>query len=307
MTQTEDSLIKPLHSSLFQAGPTPSVSVNGDLADSESFELVIRPQSGWIKIDWKELVAYRELLWFLVWRDILLRYKQTVLGGAWAILQPLIMLLTFTIVFGRMANLPSDGFVYPVFVFAGLIPWTLFSQGFGGSALSLVTNQSLLTKVYFPRVVVPIAAAAVFLVDVIISLGLYAVILLYYHVMPSWTVIFVPLLVVLSLLATLGLGLTLSALTVFYRDFRHIVPFLTQILMFVSPVFYSANMIKRPMYRWIMSLNPMFGIVTAYRSAILGIEWDFPCLAISSAVALGGFFFGMLYFRRTERRFSDFA
>jgi lipopolysaccharide transport system permease protein len=307
MTQTEDSLIKPLHSSLFQAGSTPSISVNGDLDDSESFELVIRPQSGWIKIDWKELVAYRELLWFLVWRDILLRYKQTVLGGAWAILQPLIMLLTFTIVFGRMANLPSDGFEYPVFVFAGLIPWTLFSQGFGGSALSLVTNQSLLTKVYFPRVVVPIAAAAVFLVDVIISLGLYAVILLYYHVMPSWTVIFVPLLVVLTLLATLGLGLTLSALTVFYRDFRHIVPFLTQILMFVSPVFYSASMIKLPIYRWIMSLNPMFGIVTAYRSAILGIEWDFPCLAISSAVALGGFFFGMLYFRRTERRFSDFA
>ena len=246
MTQTEDSLIKPLHSSLFQAGSTPSMSVNGDLADSESFELVIRPQSGWIKIDWKELVAYRELLWFLVWRDILLRYKQTVLGGAWAILQPLIMMLTFTIIFGRMANLPSDGFAYPVFVFAGLIPWTLFSQGFAGSALSLVSNQSLLTKVYFPRVIVPIAAAAVFLVDVIISLGLYAVILLYYHVMPSWTVIFVPLLVALSLLATLGLGLTLSALTVFYRDFRHIVPFLTQILMFVSPVFYSASMIKRP-------------------------------------------------------------
>jgi lipopolysaccharide transport system permease protein len=306
MTQTEDSLIKPSHSSLFQAVSNPSKSVNGHLADSESFELVIRPQSGWIKIDWKELIAYRELLWFLVWRDILLRYKQTVLGGAWAILQPLIMMLTFTVIFGRMANLPSDGFPYPVFVFAGLIPWTLFSQGFAGSALSLVSNQSLLTKVYFPRVIVPTAAAVVFLVDVIISLGLYAVILLYYHVVPSWTVIFVPLLVVLTLLATLGLGLTLSALTVFYRDFRHIIPFLTQILMFVSPVFYSASMIKPP-YRWIMSLNPLFGIVTAYRSAILGIDWDFSSLAISSAVALGGFLFGMLYFRRTERRFSDFA
>ena len=307
MTQTEDSLIRPSHSSLFQAVSTPSMLVNGDLADSESFELVIRPQSGWIKIDWKELVAYRELLWFLVWRDILLRYKQTVLGGAWAILQPLVMMLTFTFIFGRMANLPSDGFAYPVFVFAGLIPWTLFSQGFAGAALSLVSNQSLLTKVYFPRVVVPVAAAAVFLVDVIISLGLYAVILLYYHVLPSWTVIFVPLLVALTLLATLGLGLTLSALTVFFRDFRHIVPFLTQILMFVSPVFYSASMVKRPIYRWVMSLNPMFGIVTAYRSAILGIDWDFPCLVISSAVALAGFFFGMLYFRRTERHFSDFA
>jgi homopolymeric O-antigen transport system permease protein len=307
MTQTEDSLIKPSHSSLFQAVSNPSKSVNGDLADSESFELVIRPQSGWIKIDWKELMAYRELLWFLVWRDILLRYKQTVLGGAWAILQPLIMMLTFTVIFGRMAKLPSDGFPYPVFVFAGLIPWTLFSQGFAGSALSLVSNQSLLTKVYFPRVVVPTAAAAVFLVDVIISLGLYAVILLYYQIVPSWTVIFVPLLVVLTLLATLGLGLTLSALTVFYRDFRHIIPFLTQILMFVSPIFYPASMIKSPTFRWIMSLNPLFGIVTAYRSAILGIDWYPACLAISSTVAVGSFLFGMLYFRRTERRFSDFA
>jgi lipopolysaccharide transport system permease protein len=306
MSLTKDSLIKPLYSSLFQAASSSSTSANGDLVDSEPPELVIRPQSGWIKIDWKELVAYRELLWFLIWRDILLRYKQTVLGGAWAILQPLILMLTFAFVFGRIVSLPSDGFPYPVFVFAGLIPWTLFSQGFSQSALSLVNNQQLLTKVYFPRVIVPIAAASVFLVDVIISLGLYAVILLYYHILPSWTVIFLPLLIVLTLLTTLGLGLALSALTVFYRDFRHIVPFMTQILMFVSPVFYSVSMIKQP-FRWIMSLNPMFGIISAYRSAILGLNWDFPSLVISGVVAIGGFLFGMLYFRRTERRFSDFA
>jgi lipopolysaccharide transport system permease protein len=170
-----------------------------------------------------------------------------------------------------------------------------------------VTNRQLLTKVYFPRVIVPTAAAAVFLVDVIICLGIYACILLYYHVMPSWTVIFLPLLVVLTFLATLGFGLTLSALTVFYRDFRHIVPFLTQILMFVSPVFYSTSMIKRPIYRSIMSLNPMFGIISAHRSAILGVDFDFASLAISSVVAVGSFFFGMFYFRRTERRFSDFV
>jgi lipopolysaccharide transport system permease protein len=307
MTQTEDSLIKPSRPSLFQSISISSMSINDDPTDSEFIELVIRPQSGWIKIDWKELVAYRELLWFLVWRDILLRYKQTVLGGAWAILQPLIMMLTFSFIFGRIANLPSDGFPYPVFVFAGLIPWTLFSQGFAQSALSLVSNNQLLTKVYFPRVIVPTAAAAVFLVDVIISLGVYAVILAYYHILPSWTIVFFPLLVILTLFATLSFGLTLSALTVFYRDFRHIVPFMTQILMFVSPVFYSTSMIKRPMYRWIMSLNPMFGIISAYRSAILGLDWDFTCLAISSVVAVGGFFFGMFYFRRTERRLSDFA
>ena len=141
MTQTEDSLIKPSYSSLLQSVSTSSMSANGDLADSESIELVIRPQLGWIKIDWKELVAYRELLWFLVWRDILLRYKQTVLGGAWAILQPLILMLISTFIFGRVANLPSDGFPYPVFVFAGLIPWTLFSQGFAQAAISLVNNQ----------------------------------------------------------------------------------------------------------------------------------------------------------------------
>jgi lipopolysaccharide transport system permease protein len=307
MTQTEDSLIKPSHSSVFHAVSTSTMSVNGDLADSDSFELVIRPQSGWIKIDWKELVAYRELLWFLIWRDILLRYKQTVLGGAWAILQPLTMMLTFTFIFGRVAKLPSQDLPYPVFVFAGLIPWTLFSQGFSQASLSLVNHQQLLTKVYFPRMIVPAAAAAVNLADLIISLGLYAVILICYHIVPSWTVVFLPLLILLTLIATLGIGLTFSAVTVFYRDLRHIVPFLTQILMFVTPVIYPASMIKEPMYRWIMSLNPMFGIVTAYRSAILGLVWDFTCLAISSVVALGGFLFGMFYFRRTERRLSDFV
>jgi lipopolysaccharide transport system permease protein len=306
MTQSEDSLIRPSRPSLFQSVSNSSISTDDDPAYAESTELVIRPQAGWIKIDWKELVAYRELLWFLVWRDILVRYKQTVLGSAWAILQPLTMMLTFTIIFGRIANLPAEGLPYPVFVFAGLIPWTLFSQGFAQAALSLVSNSQLLTKVYFPRVFVPTAAAAVFMVDVIISLGVYALILAYYHIPPSWTVVFLPLLVILTFLATLSFGLTLAALTVFYRDFRHIVPFMSQILMFLSPVVYSARMIK-PTYRWIMALNPMFGIISAYRSAILGLDWDFPCLAISSAVAVGGFFFGMIYFRRTERRLSDFA
>ena len=281
--------------------------VNADLAESESFELIIRPRSGWINIDWRELVAYRELVWFLVWRDILLRYKQTVLGGAWVFLQPLMLMLTFTFVCSKIAKLPSQGFDYPVFVFAGLIPWTLFSQGFAQAALSLVDQRQMLTKVYFPRMIIPAAAAAVHLADLIFSLGIYALILLYYHVPPNWTVVFLPLLVLLTLIATLGVGMTLSAAIVLFRDLRHIVPFLTQILMFVSPIFYPASMIKLPMHRWIMSLNPMFGIVTAYRSSILGIDWDFPCLAISSLVAVGIFFFGMFYFRRTERLFTDIA
>jgi lipopolysaccharide transport system permease protein len=305
MIQTEDSRLTTLHSSLFAPESDPSMSSHGDPASS--FEIVIRPRSGWLSIDWKELVDFRELLWFLVWRDIAARYKQTILGGSWAVIQPLMMMIIFTLIFSRVANFPSQGFPYPVFVFAGLIPWTLFSQGFTQAALSMVSQQHLLTKVYFPRIFVPTAAAAVFVVDLIVSLGLYAVVLMFYRVMPSWTVIFVPLLVALAFIATMSVGLTLSALTVFYRDFRHVVPFLSQILLYLTFVIYPGSMIRQPLYRWILSLNPMFGIVMAFRSAILGLEWDFPCLAISTATALGFFVFGVFYFRRTERHFADFA
>ena len=235
-----------------------------------------------------------------------MRYKQTVLGPAWAILQPLILMLIFTFVFGRVAQIRPKGFDYPVFVFAGLIPWTLFSQGMSQSALSLINQQNLLTKVYFPRLFVPIAAACVFLVDLAISLVIYAVVLLYYRTVPSWTIIFLPPLVLLTLIATLAFGILISALTVFYRDFKHIVPFLTQIFMFITPVIYPADMLTRN-YQWVLAFNPMFGIVSAYRWAILGLDWNFPILAISTASALGLFVFAVFYFRRTERRFADFA
>ena len=305
MIQTEDSRVTTLHSSLFPPESDPSMSSHGDPASS--IEIVIRPRSGWLSIDWKELVDFRELLWFLIWRDISARYKQTILGGSWAVIQPLMMMTIFTLIFSRIANFPSQGFDYPVFVFAGLIPWTLFSQGFAQAALSLVSQQQLLTKVYFPRIFVPTAAAAVFVVDVIVALGIYAVILMFYRVVPSWTVIFVPLLVALTFVATMSVGLTLSALTVFFRDFRHIIPFLSQILLYLTFVIYPGSMIRQPLYRWILSLNPMFGIVMAFRSAILGLDWDFVCLAISTAAALGFFVFGVFYFRRTERLFADFA
>ena len=305
MIQTEDSRVTTLHSSLLPPVSDPSMSSHGDPATS--FEIVIRPRSGWLSIDWKELVDFRELLWFLIWRDISARYKQTILGGSWAVIQPLMMMIIFTLIFSRVANFPSQGFPYPVFVFAGLIPWTLFSQGFAQAALSLVSQQQLLTKVYFPRIFVPTAAAAVFVVDLIVSLGIYAVVLMFYRVVPSWTVIFVPLLVALTFIATMSVGLTLSALTVFYRDFRHVIPFLSQILLYLTFVIYPGSMIRQPLYRWILSLNPMFGIVMAFRSAILGLDWDFPCLAISTATALGFFVFGVFYFRRTERLFADFA
>jgi lipopolysaccharide transport system permease protein len=298
---TKDRNGDPLHDPLLdEAGAS-------DDGVERLHETVIRPQSGWIGIDWWEMWSHRELLVFLVWRDISVRYKQTVLGWAWAILQPLMMMVIFTLVFGRFAQIkPPNGLPYPVFVFAGLIPWTAFSQGLTQSAMSLVSQQHLLTKVYFPRLFVPVSAACVFLVDLLVSLSLFAVILWCYGVMPSWGSIFLVFLIPMTLVATLGYGVTLAALTVFYRDFRHIIPFLVQILLFLTPVIYPVDFIG-PRWQLVLSLNPIFGIVNAYRSAILGSAWNIPSLAISTASALAMFTFGIYYFRRTERRFADFA
>jgi lipopolysaccharide transport system permease protein len=306
MIQTGDSAITPSHATLRQQALLPGASSNGE--PPASYELVIRPQSGWIGINWKEMWAHRELLYLLIWRDILVRYKQTALGPAWAILQPLILMMIFTFVFGRFGKLdPVEvPFPYPVFVFAGLIPWTLFSQGMAQSSLSLLGQFHLLTKVYFPRLFVPIATASVFVVDVLMSLGIYALVLLYFRVVPSWTVIFVPLLVVLTLIATLGIGIMLAALTIFYRDFKHIVPFLTMIFMFVTPVIFPASVFS-PRLQTVLALNPMFGLVPAFRSAILGLPWNFSTLAISTVSALVIFVIAVFYFRRTERGFADFV
>jgi lipopolysaccharide transport system permease protein len=223
------------------------------------------------------------------------------------------MMGIFTIV-AKFVNIstPQVGGVelpYPVFVYAGLIPWTLFSQGMPQSALSLVSNQHMMTKVYFPRLFLPITAAAVFLVDVLYSLGIYAVILLFYGIMPSWTCIFLPVLILMTLIGTLSMGVLLSGLTLFYRDFRHVVPFMVQIMMYITPVFYSASVVteKKPVLGWILSLNPMFGVIDAYRGVILGAPLDTACLLISSMSGLVLFVFALFYFRRTERRFADFA
>jgi lipopolysaccharide transport system permease protein len=306
MHETGDSLIVPPQRDRSGSAATRAEPVSRGEDDTDYPEIVIQSQPGWVAIDGKEMFAYRELLTFLMWRDVSVRYKQTVLGSTWAIMHPLLLMLIFTVFFGRFAKIPSDGVPYPVFVFAGLIPWTLFSQGFSQAALSLVSQQNLLTKVYFPRLLLPIAAASVFLVDLAYSLGIYAVVLLFHRFTPSWTVILVPLLVVVTLIATLSLGVMLSALTVFYRDFRHLVPFLTQIFMYFTPVIYPISMIPEK-YHWFLSLNPMFGLVPAYRSAILGVPWHLQSLTISTISALASFVFAVFYFRRTERRFADFA
>jgi lipopolysaccharide transport system permease protein len=304
--RTENPTISPSIARIGNLKVKPTAAPTQSLDDTDATELVIRPRLGWIGVDWAEMWSHRELLGFLIWRDVSVRYKQTVLGPAWAILQPLTMTVIFTVIFGRIAALGPPGLPYPVFVFAGLIPWSLFSQGMAQAALSLVNQQQLLNKVYFPRLFVPIAAASVFLVDLVMSLVVYGAVLLCYGVAPSWGALWLVVLVPLTLVATLGLGVSLAALTVFYRDFKHIVPFLVQILMYVTPVIYPANLVGK---RWesILSLNPMFGIVAAYRSAILGLDWNLRSLAISSASAVGLFVFSLFYFRKTERRFADFA
>lgn len=269
-------------------------------------EIIIRPRKGWINIDWPELYRYRELLVFLTWRDILVRYKQTVLGVAWAVLQPVFMMLVFTIIFGRLAKIDSQGLPYAVFVYAGLLPWTFFSTAVTQSGLSLVNQQNLLTKIYFPRLFVPTASVGAGLVDLAISFTVYGVILAIYGVVPSAGIIWLPLLILLTIVAALGFGYTLSALTVSYRDFRFLIPFMLQAMMYISPVIYPVTLVPSQ-YHWLLAINPMTGIIDAFRAAILGTPWNPTTLAVSTAVTIGLFLFGLFFFRKTERRFADIA
>ncbi len=282
-----------------------AADVHGDHAP----ECVIKPTSGWIAIDWQEIYNYRELLVFFIWRDVSTRYKQTILGPAWAILQPLIMLVIFTFVASFTGIKGPMDLPPPVWIFAGLIPWAIFSQGMPASANSLINSLNMVTKVYFPRVFLPVTAAAVFLVDAVITLLLYGGIMLYYQVAPHWTIVFVPVLVVLTLIATLSFGILLSGLTLFYRDFKHLIPFLVQIMTYVTPIFYSISDLpsNRQWILWILSINPMFGIVEAFRSCILGTPMYWTCFLISSVTAVALFVFAVFYFRRTERMFADYV
>ncbi len=266
----------------------------------------IKPRSGWININWGELLQYRELLFFLVWRDILVRYKQTVLGVAWAVLQPVFLMVVFSVIFGRLAKIDSEGFPYSVYVYAGLLPWTFFAGSVTQSSLSLVNQQNLLTKIYFPRLFVPTACVGAALVDLGFSCLVYAGILYYHQIVPTINAVFVPGLILLTIIAALGFGYTLSALTVVYRDFRFVIPFMIQALMYLSPVVYPSRMIPEK-YQLYLALNPMTGIIDAYRWAILGTPFKKEAFLISTGVALFLFTYGLFYFRKTERRFADIA
>jgi lipopolysaccharide transport system permease protein len=267
---------------------------------------LIRPREGWIGIDWRELWEYRELLYVLILRDVTVRYKQTVLGVAWAVLQPVFSMLIFTVIFGRFAHMPSQGQPYPVFVYAGLLPWMFFSNAVTTSSQSLVNQQSLLTKVYLPRLFVPAASIGSGLVDMAISCIVFAGLLVFYRIVPAWSVLAVPLLIVLTVVAALGVGLLLSALTVSYRDFRYVVPFMVQVWLYLSPVIYPVGIVPER-WHWLLAINPMVGIIDGFRAALFGSPWNETTLVSSSLSAVLLLVFGLFYFRKTERRFADVA
>lgn len=264
----------------------------------------IAPSAGWATLRLRELWEYRELLYFLVWRDVKVRYKQTALGAAWAIIQPLLTMAVFALFFGRLAGIPSDGIAYPLFAYVGLLPWQYFAQSLGQSSNSLVGSANLLRKVYFPRLIAPIASVAVGIVDFAAACTVLLGLMAYYRVAPTAALLALPLFLLLALITALGAGLWLSALHVQYRDVRYIVPFLTQFWMFATPVVYPSSLLDEP-WRTLYGLNPMAGVVEGFRWSLLGARPPGALIAVSACVALLLLASGALYFRRMERVFAD--
>lgn len=266
--------------------------------------VIIEPNKTWSALDLRDLWAFRELLYFLTWRDVKVRYKQTELGVAWAIIQPLFTMLVFTLFFGRLAGVPSDNIPYPVFAYAGLLAWTFFANAITNSGNSLVGSANLITKVYFPRMIIPGAAVAAGLVDFAIAFVILIVLMIYYGVTVTWSILMFPVLVLMTTLLALGMGMWLSALNVKYRDVRFALPFLVQLWMFVSPVIYPASFLPAK-YRWLLWLNPMTGIIEGYRSALFGRLFDWTALAVSTAITLMLLIYSAYSFRRMEKSFAD--
>jgi lipopolysaccharide transport system permease protein len=267
--------------------------------------LIIKPSSGWVALDLRALWDYRELLYFLTWRDIKVRYKQTLLGIAWAIIQPLFLMLAFSIFFGRLAKIPSDGLPYPIFVFSALLPWQLFSYALSQSSNSLVSNDRLISKVYFPRLVIPLAAVLSGLMDFSIAFMMLLLLMFVYGISPTIALWSVPVFVLLAVTTALAVGLWLSALNVKYRDVRYTIPFITQLWLFISPVAYPSSLVPGS-WRWLYALNPLVGVIEGFRWALFG-QTQRPGIemVLSSMIVLSLFVSGLYYFRRMERTFAD--
>jgi lipopolysaccharide transport system permease protein len=266
---------------------------------------VYEPTHGWMSLHLGELWHYRELLYFLTWRDIKIRYKQTALGVAWAVLQPFITMVVFSVIFGQLAKLPSDGIPYPVFSYTALLPWGLFSGALQRAGTSLVTNNNMITKVYFPRLVIPISAVAAGLVDFVISFVVLLGLMLFYKITPTWMILTIPLFVLLAVLTALAVSLWLSALNVQYRDVQYMIPFLIQVWMYASPVAYSAGLIPSGPWRIIYGLNPLAGVIQGFRWALVGGSAPDELIVVSVVMVLLLLVSGLYYFRRMERTFAD--
>ncbi len=268
---------------------------------------VLLPRSGWQLLDLKELWRCRELLGFLVWRDVKVRYKQTALGAIWAVLQPFATMVVFTLFLGKTGVAGSGGDVpYPLFVFAGLLPWMFFANSISTAGQSVVINERLVTKIYFPRLIIPMSAIGAGLVDFVIAFGMLLLMMVYYGASPSWSMLLMPVPVMGLLVAALGVGTLLAALTVAYRDFRHAVPFMVQLWMFATPSIYLQDLSRvDPLWQKLLPINPAYGLISNFRAAMLGKEFDLYSLAISSAVGVAFLLLGCFYFRSVERTFAD--
>lgn len=265
----------------------------------------IEPSRGWAALRLADVWAYRELLYFLIWRDIKVRYKQTVLGAGWAILQPFFTMVIFSIFFGRLAQMPSDGVPYPIFAYAALVPWTFFANGLTQAVNSVVGGSSLIKKVYFPRIILPIAAVLAGVVDFLFAFAVLVGMALYYGVLPSWRILTLPWFVAMVVMAALSVALWLSALNVQYRDIRYIAPFIVQVWLFATPIAYPSSLLSEP-WRTVYGINPMVGVVEGFRWALLGTgTGPGPMIVVSSLVCLALLLGGAYYFRRVERTFAD--
>lgn len=264
----------------------------------------IRPSRGWVPVNLRDLWVYRELLYFLAWREIKIRYKQTVLGLAWAIIQPLMMMIVFTLFFGNLAQVPSEGIPYPLFNYAALLPWTLFSEGINRSANSLVQDVNLVRKIYFPRLVMPLAGVLAPVVDFAIAFTILIGMMFYYDYPPTAGLLWLPAFLILAIITALGVGLWLAALNIKYRDLRYTIPFLIQVWLFASPVVYPSSLLPQK-YQLVFALNPMAGVIEGFRWALLGTQPPNSLIAVSTLIVLVILVSGAYYFRRCEKTFAD--
>jgi lipopolysaccharide transport system permease protein len=264
----------------------------------------ITPSRGWVSLNLRELWSYRELLYFLTWRDIKVRYKQTVLGVAWAILQPVVSMVVFTLFFGKLAHMPSDGIPYPIFAYAGLLPWTFVSTAVSGAGDSLVGSAALVTKVYFPRLVIPFSAVCAALVDFAIASVVLFAMMLWYGVGFHWQMLMLPPLALTAALLAAAVGMWMSALNVKYRDVRYALPFLIQVWMFATPIIYPASIVPGR-WRWTLAFNPLSGVIEGFRSALFGRPFPWGDMLATAVITLAGLTYAAYAFRRMEREFAD--